>query len=343
MQKKFFCFVFAVLLGLPAKVLSDPSDLDTTFNGVGTRIISLGDSSSCHGIALQPDGKLVMAGVAVVGGVNRFAVVRLTLLGDLDTTFNLTGIQTLLIGDDSTAYGVAVQTDGKIVVAGSTSISSVGSAAAARFNADGSLDTDFNGTGTQSAIVGDFSFGYSGALQPDGRILVVGFSQSDGVQKIALARFDVHGVLDPSFNGSGTRVIELGSGAQANGAVVQPDGKIIIVGQAFVDGAAELFVMRLKTDGSLDDGFNGTGYKIVVLGSNSVGMPVVMHPDGKIVVGGTSDNHFAVARLLGDQAGPLSGDPIPLPRHNIISWLKTIYAESLGFAPGNCGNEADPL
>src|SRR5207247_301788 len=124
------------------------------------------------------------------------------------------------------ADSVAVQPDGKIVVAGGTRDASSNDAfALARYNADGSLDTSFNGTGKVTTAIGSDDFADGVALQPDGKIVAAGYSYDGGSSyDFALARYNADGSLDTSFNGTGTLTTPFGPGNDdANALAVQPD------------------------------------------------------------------------------------------------------------------------
>jgi uncharacterized delta-60 repeat protein len=180
--------------------------LDTTFDGdgrVSTDISGSNASDTAYGVALQADGKILVAGNTIVSGTtvhSDFALARYNTNGSLDTTFSGDGKLTFdFFGRSSdSASSVAVQPDGKIVIAG---ISGSGRYfSLARYNADGSADTGFNGTG--SNFIGFNLDGESGGIlriQSDGKIVVGGSSDvstSDTVWDFALTRFNANGVAD---------------------------------------------------------------------------------------------------------------------------------------------------
>src|SRR5580765_1704166 len=135
-----------------------PGDLDLTFSGDGKVVETLppvptqtGRKDSAHAVAIQPDGKIVVAGTSYSGFLivsYDFIVARYNPDGSLDTTFGLVGmVLTDVTGDSDYALAVAIQPDGKIVVAGSGSGASVSSALLVRYNSDGTLDTTFDSDG----------------------------------------------------------------------------------------------------------------------------------------------------------------------------------------------------
>jgi uncharacterized delta-60 repeat protein len=193
----------------------------------------------------------------------------------------------------------------KIVVVG-FSTNNVGTAhfALARYNPDGSLDTNFSGDGKQTTVVGGFGEGGASgvALQSDGKIVAVGTTNQFGshTSSFELARYRLNGSLDPSFSGDGTQTTELDFGevAGARGVAIQADGKIIAVGEAFDSAAFAL--ARFNPNGSLDTSFSGDGLQTTDFGVGAFGRKVAVQGDGKIVAvgwntpGETAD--FALAR-----------------------------------------------
>ena len=150
---------------------------------------------TAYSIATQADGKIVVAGHAV-GSMNDFALIRMNYKGSYfsdDTTFGTGGkVTTDFASSDEQAYSVAIQADGKIVAAGSASVSgALSDFALARYNSDGSLDTTF---GTGGKVTTDFGFGdeaHSVAIQADGKIVAAGFTfnMNTGLFEFALARY----------------------------------------------------------------------------------------------------------------------------------------------------------
>jgi len=299
--------------------------LDSTFGSGGKVTFNFSNNDDeAYAVALQGDGKIVVAGSTQVSGTNYdFALSRLNSNGTPDTTFNGTGKLTIPFdlggGNKDRAYGVVLQPDGKILVVGSAQTSSTGYVfAVARVNADGSLDGSFNGSGKQTISMGvglhnDQAFGV--ALEPDNKIVVVGFSQISSTNyDFAVARLNTNGSLDTTFNNSGKRTIafDIGGGFddEAKGVAIQSDGKIVVAGFAQVaTNTYDFAVARLNVNGTLDTGFNGTGKEAIGFnlgGANNDGArSVAIQKDGKIVLGGYAEISaphyaFALARLNPD-------------------------------------------
>src|SRR6185503_10246187 len=143
--------------------------LDTTFDtdGKTTTPIGSGDDYG-RAVALQSDGKIVVAGTSFNGSNNDFALARYNSTGSLDTTFDTDGKVTTSFGSgEDFGRGVAIQSDGKIVVAGHSD----GKFALTRYNNNGSLDMTFDTDGKVTTTIGAGDFGFAVALQPDGKIL----------------------------------------------------------------------------------------------------------------------------------------------------------------------------
>ena len=149
------------------------------FGPDGYRETDLGSAGdAANAVAIQPDGKIVLAGVTSSMSSD-FALARYNDDGSLDTTFSGDGkLTTDFAGNDDTGTGVAVQPDGRIVVAGySFSGTTNHDFAVARYNPDGSLDTSFSGDGKQTADLGSNDIATGIALQPDGKIVLAGYSE----------------------------------------------------------------------------------------------------------------------------------------------------------------------
>jgi uncharacterized delta-60 repeat protein len=323
--------------------------LDTAFGSGGKRVISLGGhglGESVFGAALQPDGKIVLAG----GSDLRAAVARLNPNGSLDTTFSGDGKKTFnwRPHDFSRTQAVLVRPDGKLVVAGFSGPEG-GDIQVARLKANGALDTAFGTGGKAGVDFGGTEFGFAAARQADGRIVVAGRSSPGGAvdarlrangtldpdfdgdgrlmlpvdgearavlvqtdNKIVVAgnpgvsevmtvtRLNPDGSPDTTFDGDGTATIDFGPGDDiVGGAVLQPDGKIVVAGSTQAGGGVA--VARLNANGSPDATFGAAGKVAVDFGADALGLAVALQPNGRIVVAGqrTGTDDFAVARLLG--------------------------------------------
>jgi uncharacterized delta-60 repeat protein len=310
---KTFTFILTSTLPTLLIVAIHPSDalaLDTSFGGDGKVTISFsaGDDVG-SGIAVQIDDKIVVVGTSDNGsGVSELAVARFNVNGSLDTTFSGDGmVTTSFSAGDDVGSGIALQSNGKIVVVGtSNNGSGISEFAVARFNVNGSLDLTFGVAGkvTTSFSVGD-DVGSGIAVQSDGKIVVVGTSDDgSGASELAVARFNVNGSLDNAFgvNGKVTTGFSAGDDLGA-GIAIQSDDKIAVVGTSNNgSGISEFAVARFNVNGSLDNTFGVNG-KVTTsfTAGNDVGSGIAVQSDDKIAVVGTGDDlsttWFAVARF----------------------------------------------
>lgn len=291
--------------------VTSQGDRDTTFGGApGFSQLNFGNSDNASAVVAAADGSSWVTGTVTVnpGGGNqvRFMLTHLTPQGLLDTSFNpggtppgtLTSKYTSLGTSGSTDLGfaLALQADGNVLVAGGSDVASPGTqsfAVSRVLNPDGGLDFGFGSAGGSFI---DFQGGYdeatSIAVQPDGKIVLAGFSLGNG---IAVARLLPGGALDPSFGSGGKTIIPDGLG---DDLAIQPDGRIVVVGRA----NGEAIVARLNADGTPDNSFAGDGRTAVDFGgSDDFGSGVALQPDGKIVISGAmrtaSAASMAAARL----------------------------------------------
>jgi uncharacterized delta-60 repeat protein len=312
--------------------------LDTTFSADGIVVTDFGGSGpdSANAVAIQSDGKIVVAGQAGLANNARVGVARYNPDGSLDNTFNGTG--TLIFDFVGTAggaaNGVALQADGKIVVVGSSGVDF----AVARINTNGTLDTTFGGSPGSGIITRDFGSSNEGAtavaILPDGRIVVAGFTTSAGRGVFAFDYISTGGFpqfVGPEVDGTGAPIngakhTSFGGGidAKPTSIAIQPDGKVVLVGDATfttgVPGSVDRFMViaRYNTDGTMDTTFDGDGLRGVDFGTFSFASGVALQPDGKIVavghveesLNGVVNTKFAVARFNanGSLDATFSGD-----------------------------------
>jgi len=239
----------------------------------------------------------ISTSVLAVLALTLFAATIVTAApGDLDPRFGNGGIVVTRgnsINHLNTANGMAIQADGKIVAIGGGAPNNNYDFAVVRYNADGSLDTSFGGTGIVLTPVGNsHDQAFSVAIQADGKIVVVGESCNgsgncgSAGSSLAIVRYNPNGSLDTSFNGTG-KVIN-STNNRGWDLAIQTDGKIVAVG--------EEIGFRYNTDGTPDTSFNGTGR--ILLGIEA--FSVAIHADGKIVSAGRLQNSFAIARFNAD-------------------------------------------
>ena len=323
--------------------------LDTTF-GIGGKVTT--DFSSrvdrATALAIQSDGKIVVVGEAYVDGLVRedFALARYNSDGSLDTTFGIGGrVTTDLSGTWDRAHALAIQSDGKIVVAGEAYVASpIEISGLARYNSDGSLDMTF---GVAGKVLADFEGWGAGAnalaIQTDGKIVAAGWAWPANyfLPSFGLARYNQDGSPDTAF-GIGGEVITNRSNASgdflfgyANALAILPDGKIFAAGGAYVGSLDSVFgLVRYNTDGSLDPTF-GTGGKVTTkFGLRAFASAFAIQSDGRIIAaGGSADSgvsDFALARY--NNAGLLLATGIQFDRTSVRvgdSWKATFSGANL--------------
>ena len=270
-------------------------------DGIMSTNFGAGSTDFAFATAIQPDGKILAAGYTSVAGTNDFALVRYNSDGSLDTSFGGgDGIVTTAVGLNSDiANGMAVLSNGKILLVGNAVISGSNQIALVQYNADGTLDTSFgggDGIATSGIVASD---GNSIAIQADGKIVVVGTYSSN----FLVARFNSDGTLDTGFGSSGSTSVDFnGSTDIGNSVVIQSDGKIVMSGRNFSGTSFDFAMARFNTNGTLDTSFDGDGKVTTDIGTNSDdnGYRLTLQSDGKIVVAGWSDAagtaDFALAR-----------------------------------------------
>jgi len=277
--------------------------LDSSFDSDGKVTTTIGSNADAFSVAIQSDGKIVLAGNAIIGGRDEIAVARYNTDGSLDSSFDSDGKVTTTIGEADYAASVVVQSDGKIVVAGSSATGGDSNFALIRFNTDGSLDPSFDPAVTPIGSANDEA--YSVAIQSNGKIVVAGYSDNGAQRVFAVARYNTDGSLDSSFNSDGKVTTAIGSDDLAKSVAIQSDGKIVVAGSSSNGSDNDFALIRYNTDGSLDSSFASDGKVITVFGSSGeFANSVALQSDGKIVVAGSSDNGaqrvFAVARYSAD-------------------------------------------
>jgi uncharacterized delta-60 repeat protein len=287
--------------------------LDPSFSGDGKVLTNPTPGfDAVYAVAVQPDGKVVVAGKASGSG-GRVAILRYTSNGRRDAAFGGGDglVMTNVSPKNDYAWAIAIQPlDQKIVVAGGAG-GAGGRFLVARYKPNGARDGTFGGG--DGRVLTNFTPRYeyvdAVAIDPDGKIVAVGSTSYFGsAPRFALARYQANGSLDGTFGGGDGKVITNfpGGYARASGVAIQPlDQKIVVAGQS-EDNTA---IARYLPDGALDPSFSTDGRRVLnlTLGGDYAD-EVMVQLDGKIVVAGTGnyyrrDTRFALARL--DASGGL--------------------------------------
>ncbi|MES2098719.1 MAG: hypothetical protein V4569_02775 [Pseudomonadota bacterium] len=293
--------------GVTVTVRGPAGALDTSFGSAGKAVTAVGPTDDyAQAMVVQPDGKIVVAGWGNGALGYAFEIVRYERDGALDISFGTAGKVITSVGDGAdAANAIALQADGKILVAGSADETPKGkSFALVRYNADGSVDTTFGSAGKVITSFGsDSDEAFAIVVQPDGRIVLGGHTRSAtrGID-FALARYNADGSADASFGVNGQVVTPIGGGDRRDSiyalALQTLDGEVKIVAAG---GEGDFVLTRYHADGSVDSGFavgeRPDGEFGSVIGA-ARGLAIA--PDNKIVVVGHVGHDVAVLRLNAD-------------------------------------------
>jgi uncharacterized delta-60 repeat protein len=289
------------VLSLPAAAA--PADLDTTFSSDGWALADIFGSSDVAGeVALMSDGRIVAAGTVFpeTHAGPLFGIVRFLASGALDTSYAGDGKGAVDLDYNDEVGGLAVQSDGKVIVVGqSYDFSGFQQISATRTNANGTLDTTFSGDGKQYVPVGpDWTIGTDVTIQSDGKIVIGGYSaNSAGRIVFVCVRLNANGTLDTTFSGDGKASVAVGTGDARCYDVNMNGSNILLTGNASNGANDDFALVQLTSAGAVDTSFSGDG---VVMTDFSGGADVIneaaIQPDGKIVAAGRAGTSLAVAR-----------------------------------------------
>lgn len=309
-----------------ARLLSNGA-LDTSYNigGSGTSANTGYTNNMPYSLALQTDGKVILGGdFYYYNGVQRLGIVRINTNGSIDTSFNLTALNTYY---RSVVTGITIQPDGKLILLGFFSPSTAGATQKniIRLNADGSIDITFTAGDTVGSQSYNGTLGVSlyspiakAVVQPDGKIIIAGaFNKYNTTNVKSLVRLNINGSIDSSFNTA------TGVERAINELILEPTTNKPIIGGEFTlfGTTAVKKLIRLTTSGALDTSFNiGTGttdsvtYSSCPFCSNYV-KALKQQPDGKIIVGGkfTTFNGLSatnITRIFGSAGVQAKGSAI---------------------------------
>jgi uncharacterized delta-60 repeat protein len=295
----------AIIGSSPA--LAAAGDLDPTFGTGGKTITSAAQGfASIRDIAVQENDRIVAAGARN----GAFTVMRYTAMGELDPTFSDDGIATASFSEEDSAYGVAIQPDGKIVAVGTMAFGEA--VAIARFTSGGALDATFSGNGKARTRAG-FA-GEDVGIQSDGAIVVMGSGYDRAREKVDFLalRYGSDGTRDLSFGDDGVTRVSFGPttvGDQAYGGALDPQDRIYLVGSAF---GRDFGIARLLPDGERDQDFGANGKVTTTFGDGAaLALDIAIQADGRpVAVGYVNfnqgfDTTMAIARYrLGGSLDP---------------------------------------
>ncbi|HEX8735957.1 MAG TPA: FG-GAP-like repeat-containing protein [Pyrinomonadaceae bacterium] len=292
--------------------------LDASFGSGGRVTSNLGSIQVVvNAIALQPDGKILVGGQSPLGGPPdqnvglNFFLARFNNNGSVDANFGNGGFTATDFSggttNDDGINSIVVQPDGKIAVAGYSRQGSSRDFAMARYNPDGSPDNSFDNDGKLvTAFSGNDDEAYALLLQTDGKLIAAGYGSVPGFD-FALARYNPNGSLDTGFDGDGKATLDFGGSTdQGRAAVLEPNGKIVVAGNARLAGAQpDMAIARFNTDGSPDTTFDADGKNTIDFsGLGDAAYAMVRQVNGKYVTGGyatvsasSAERDFGLARF----------------------------------------------
>ncbi len=249
------------------------------------------------GVVLQPDGKIVVVGDSYYDKSREVLVLRCNSDGSLDSTFGKGGVATYRSQtkeNKDLGFGVMLQSDARIVVVGSTHNGKTYEPMILRYNSDGSLDSSFGkgGVVTYKGLSDADGWGRAVAIQPDGKIVMVGVSYTTKKCDVVTVRYNADGSLDKGFGEGGVALSTCPPGGRDWGRsiAIQPDGKIIVAGNTRLRENTNILLLRYNANGKPDTTFGMGGiasYQSMAKKGNW-GQAVALLPDGKIVIVGNS-------------------------------------------------------
>lgn len=330
----------AVSASVPANYV-----LDHTFDTDGKVTTEFSISSSANSMAVQADGKILVSGYFNTGSSTDFMVVRYNTDGSLDNDFGTQGKVATDIGTNSWDYGnaVAVQADGKILVAGHTTASSGGAVAdiaIVRYNTNGSPDNTFDtdGKATADVVSGSTDYPRPMILQNDGKILVAGLSYVSSRSRfdIGIVRFNTNGSLDQSFDTDGRVNSDVNPEVPEETLVAMAldgDGKILVATTS--SNSSDFMVLRYNTNGSLDTTFDADGKITTDIDGYDYARSIAVQPDGKILVAGTSEGVDYSISLARFKAIPVNQPTTVAPTETVASTTTVAAAPATTVAPAS--------
>lgn len=324
------CAALSLSVGL---ALAAPADFDTSFDTDGRVTLDLGLNERGRGVAVQPDGKILIVGYTTVG--DNAVLWRLNPNGSPDTSFDTDGARPIDSGGIERGFGLALLPTGKVLVVGQSSIGQ--DAVIYRVDTNGALDSTFAGDGALGIDSGGFESSEAVAVQPDGKIVMVGHT-SNGITTNDAAIYRLNpdappgADLDTTFDTDGKLGIDNGGVELAHAVAIQPNGTILVVGGSSKGIiASDGVVWRRNSDGSPDASVPQVNLDS---GGSERASAVALQPDGKIVLAGSTTKgnlgDAAVWRLNADGTRDAS---FGVNGERLIDSGDEEYANALAIAP----------
>jgi len=300
-----FVLALALLTGVSfvsSSTTSAENDFQEAFAGSGYVTYDVASGyDTAQSVAVDAEGRLLVASQFDNGGDGDFGVIRLLSDGSLDLSFGTLGRRSVDFGDIESLYDMAVDAEGRIVLVGTTQVlGSYRKIAVARLTADGELDLDFDSDGKKTVDLGSTATALAVSVETDGQITIAGYKGSLVTPQIMVLRLTESGAVAPTFN-SGNPVVETEPNySLAYEVLVQSDGKILVVGGT----GDQLSVHRYNSDGSLDTAFGTSGRLLRRVGDFSSGRSAEFDSVGRVVIALLAeidgDDDFAAVRMNSD-------------------------------------------
>lgn len=277
--------------------------LDSTFGTNGVVISDFGGT-----LEFAYTGALTVSGGIVVCGSSddKMMMARYLENGTLDSSFDGDGVLIDATWESDPGFAMTQQPDGKVLVYGQRNEGNGKNISMRRLNADGTLDTSWDGDGyTMTNVPGANDLASSASIQPDGKVLVCGsMGPINSFEGMVVIRYNADGSLDTGFNSTGIWTYTTPGMASEglSSVIMQADGKVVGAGHASQALVAGTVMVRLNADGTMDTSFDGDG----LLYDSSLppaGLAEVMQEvDGKLIVFGNAPDteQFLLARYMAD-------------------------------------------
>ncbi|MEO7801939.1 MAG: delta-60 repeat domain-containing protein, partial [Ginsengibacter sp.] len=260
---------------------------DNTFDVDGKRMTFIGSFNVYPlSLALLSNNKIIAAGYNEPPSGNNIVLAKYNIDGSFDHTFHGNGTITENFKQGSTVYTSTIeQPDGKVIAAGYLFNGNDYDFLVSRFNTNGSFDNTFSGDGSQTiSFLNSNDYAFALAIQQDGKIIVSGQAIIGENADFALARLNVDGTIDNTFDGDGKQTTNISTNDIGSHLAIQTDGKILL--------GANTTLLRYSAAGALDPTFNGAGKLTSIIPINDF----ALQSTGKIIIGGNRGSNFALAR-----------------------------------------------
>ena len=264
--------------------------IDTTFGTNGFNATTPGTDDYPGSVLVDASGRIVVGGTTRIAGSYGFLLARYNNNGTLDSSFGTNGFNTVTLGTNDSIYSIALDTSGRIIAGGSTTIGGVSTPTLARYLANGHLDNSFGTNGFSTISVGTSGYFLSIVIDASNRVLAGGQATIGGQGKLLLARFSVNGSLDNTFAINGVNTTSFGSSDSINSITLDHQGRIFAVGGTSIAGNPTFLATRYLASGALDTTFGTAGFNTATPGVNDTLWSAAVDSAGRYLAGGTQYN-----------------------------------------------------